>query len=232
MGKPVLTRDQCRAVDSIATRELGLPGLVLMENAGLLAALAILPVLESERLRAVILVGSGNNGGDGFAIGRQLLVRGQNPLLLAFRPLERLSADAKVQRRACEALGMEIVDCPLVEELDRALRGAGQELLMVDAVLGTGFQPPLRAELGNWLQSAEALRAELQLHCWAIDLPSGMDADLGTGALVRAQRTLTLAASKVGLHTPEAEPWCGEVSVLPIGVPDQVLDQAARNSTC
>ncbi|HIG87997.1 MAG TPA: NAD(P)H-hydrate epimerase [Planctomycetes bacterium] len=232
MSKLVLTRDQCRAVDSIAAQELGLSGLVLMENAGLLAALALLPVLEAERLRAVILVGAGNNGGDGYALGRQLLVRGHSPMLLAFRSLGRLSTDASVQRRACEALGIEIVDCPLVEELDRALRGAGSDLLMVDAVLGTGFQPPLRADLGGWLQSAEALRAELQLPCWAIDLPSGMDADLGTGALIHAQRTLTLAASKVGLHTPEAEPWCGRVSVLPIGVPDQVLEQAARASTC
>jgi len=231
MSKPVLTRDQCRAVDSIAARELGLSGLVLMENAGLLAALALLPVLETERLRAVILVGAGNNGGDGFALARQLLVRGQSPLLVAYRPLGRLSADAAVQRRACEVLGMEIIDCPLVEELDRALRGAGPDLLMVDSVLGTGFKPPLREDLDSWLQSAEALREELQIPCWAIDMPSGMDADLGTGALIHAQRTLTLAASKVGLRTPQAEPWCGKVSVLPIGVPDQVLEQAVRAST-
>ena len=231
MSLPLLTRAQSRLVDSIVESELGLPGLVLMENAGLLGALALLPTLASEQRRPVILVGAGNNGGDGYALGRQLLVRGVEPLMIALRPCHQLSPDAAVQRRACEALQMHIEDCPEPEGLVRVLTAVGPKGLLVDAVLGTGFEGVLRGDVAAWLECAGNIAQGVSWPCWAVDLPSGMDADLGSGAVIQAHHTLTLAAPKVGFETEAGRAACGQVQVLPIGVPEQILQRAAKSPT-
>ncbi len=110
---PTLSREQVRELDRIAIEELGLPGVVLMENAGRGAAREVLHAFESRcgdagcaPARALILCGAGNNGGDGYVVARHLCDAGVDVTLLETAPPERLSKDAAVFRGVCEAMGI------------------------------------------------------------------------------------------------------------------------------
>jgi NAD(P)H-hydrate repair Nnr-like enzyme with NAD(P)H-hydrate epimerase domain len=159
-------------------------------------------------------------------LARQLLVSGHEALLIAWRTPHCQSSDCRVQSQACDALGIETMVCCEPQELDQALGSLDQAVHLVDALLGTGLTSPLRSDAAEWLDRAESLRQGLGCPCWAIDLPSGMDGDLGTGAVLRSQRTLTLGALKVGLGVPAAREYTGVIDVLDLGIPARVLQMA------
>jgi NAD(P)H-hydrate epimerase len=210
---PTVTRREARAFDRWAIEGLGLPGAVLMENAA--RGAAEVARVELERLgarapRVLVLCGAGNNGGDGYALARQLLLGGVRAELASPFPTERLSPDAALQRRVVERLGLEVSARP-----SAAWDGAD---LLVDALLGTGSQGELRAPLDGWLARAAGLAVGRRL---ALDLPSGLDADSGQAAAhtFRADVTVTFAARKAGFDAPGAERWTGRVELASIGVP-------------
>lgn len=210
---PTVTRREARAFDRWAIEDLGLPGAVLMENAA--RGAAEVARAELERLgprapRVVVLCGAGNNGGDGYALARQLLLNGVRAQLASPFPSERLTPDAALQRRVLERLGLEVAAQP-------SARWEGADLL-VDALLGTGAQGELRAPLEAWLVFAAGLGVGRRL---ALDLPSGLDADSGQAAAhaFRADVTVTFAARKVGFDAPGAGRWTGRVELASIGVP-------------
>ena len=227
MNQRSLTRSQVREVDRIATREYGIPGIVLMENAGLLAALEIERELVGYPGSVAILCGGGNNGGDGYVIARQLSIRGHDVRLYATHADSRLSGDAATNRAAARALGL----------IPRSIAGAGEiasaahewraASILVDALLGTGFRGQVRSPLDLVLEAAGRLRhphgphGPHGPHVVAIDLPSGLDCDTGVPAAgtLRADVTLTFVARKLGFDGQGAADWTGEVRVLPIGAP-------------
>ena len=209
---PSVTRAEARAFDRWAMGALGLPGAVLMENAARGAAevaLAELRALGRAAPRVVVLCGAGNNGGDGYALARQMLQAGVRAVLASPFAPERHGADARLQRDVVERLGLELHDDPA------AARGAD---LVVDALLGTGFEGELRAPVAEWLAALEALAGGRRL---ALDLPSGLDCDTGAAArhTFRADTTVTFAACKRGFEAQGAAAWTGRVVVAPIGVP-------------
>ncbi len=208
-----LTRAQSRAVDRIAEERFGLSGLILMENAGLGAALELLPV-EGE---VCIACGSGGNGGDGYVIARQLVCRGIEVTCFRVHSAERLRGDTGVNYRIALAMGIEIVDARREDPRPRFERAA----LCIDALLGTGFEGEVRDPLAPVIRALNGVQTPVT----AIDLPSGLDADTGrpAGATVRASRTLTFVAPKRGFDAPGAAAFTGEVRVLPIGAPPQAL---------
>jgi hydroxyethylthiazole kinase-like uncharacterized protein yjeF len=223
---PSVTREEARAFDRWAGAGLGLPGAVLMENAARGAAevaLAELARLGPRAPRVVLLCGSGNNGGDGYALARQLLVHGVRAELFTPFAAQRLSADARLQRGVVERLGLCVREEP-------SASWAGADLL-VDALLGTGAVGEPRAPLAQWLAQVEPLEVGLRL---ALDLPSGLDADSGRAAAhaFRADLTVTFAARKRGFDAPGAAAWTGRVVVAPIGVPfDAAADAPWRGRT-
>lgn len=213
-----LTRRQAQEVDRIAVERLGMSALVLMENAGLLSALAIRDKYDLTA-GVTVLAGGGGNGGDGYVVARQLALRGTRVRVVTTSSLERTRADARHNRELCLAAGIP------VQEAEGAMAGGiewGAEVI-VDALLGTGFQGELRREAANLVAAANASGAPIV----ALDLPSGLDADTGRPATVcvRAERTLTYVAPKVGFEQPSARRLLGEVQVIPIGVPLAVLDE-------
>jgi NAD(P)H-hydrate epimerase len=226
MAAPLrLSRAEARAVDRIALEEFGIPGLVLMENAGLLAALALLP-------RAIgpvaILCGGGNNGGDGYVVARQLSVRGRDVRVFATHAAERLSGDAAVNRAIAERMRLPIIPIEDERQLAGARAAWRAATLFVDALLGTGFQGSVRPHLARVIEALAAERGERGASVVALDLPSGLDADTGapSNATVRADRTLTFVAPKRGFDAPGAAHWTGAVEVLPIGAPPAAITRA------
>ena len=213
MTVPSLTRVQARAVDRIAQERFGMSGLVLMENAGLNATLALLPVAGE----VCIACGGGNNGGDGYVIARHLANRGVDVACFATHGLDGLRGGALTNRRTVDAMGLEVVDLNTTDAADRFEAAA----VCVDALLGTGFQGEVRAPLAGAIEQLNAASAPVV----AIDLPSGLDADTGqpSNATVRAARTLTFVAPKRGFAAPDARAYTGVVSVLSIGAPPAAI---------
>jgi NAD(P)H-hydrate epimerase len=219
-----LTRDQVRDVDRRAIADYGLPGVVLMENAGRGAAELIIELgIEG---RVVICAGKGNNGGDGFVIARHLEIRGFETNVLLFCDPAELTGDAATNYRvlvAAEQTRLVLGSAPDAAELDRRLSDADW---IVDALLGTGTQGPIRAP---YLKAIAAInRAHKKV--FAVDLPSGMECDTGQalGACVEADHTATFVARKVGFDAPGADRLTGKVHTIDIGVPLRLISEIIR----
>lgn len=204
-----LTREECRAVDRIAVERLGVPGIVLMENAARHASDIAAGMLSGGGV--VALCGGGNNGGDGLAVARLLRVRGVDARIALAVPPARLSGDALTNYRIARALGLRIDDASTGA---LSLEGAG---LIVDALLGTGLSAAPRPPLDRLIAAVNGSG----LPVLALDVPSGLDCDRGDapGACVRAARTVTFHAPKAGYAAPSARPFLGELTVVDIGIP-------------
>jgi NAD(P)H-hydrate epimerase len=225
-----LSRDQVREVDRLAMEQLGIPGLLLMEDAGLGATLALLQRFTPARgARAPIqvLCGAGNNGGDGWVVARQLLCRGYAVRVVELAPSERLPADAALQRRLALSCGVPAIalgDLDPLRDLPAGLRAAP---LVVDALLGTGFRGEVREPLASVLLLVREAQEATGVPVVALDLPSGLDADDGSAAAVciRADLTVTFVAPKTGFATPGARQYTGEVVVVPLGTPPDLTER-------
>jgi NAD(P)H-hydrate epimerase len=217
-----LSRAEVREVDRRAIEYFGLPGIVLMENAGRNAA-ALLHVLAPSASLA-IACGKGNNAGDGFVMARHLENLGHHVrLLLAGDPAEH-RGDAATQRRVVERAGIsfERLADGSPTDWERSLASVDW---IVDALLGTGATGAPRGAIAAAIEAINAASRRRAVRVLAVDLPSGMDCDTGLppGACVRADVTATFVARKIGFEHPGAAAWTGDVHVLDIGVPRTLL---------
>lgn len=222
----VLTRDQVRAVDRLAIERYGIPGLILMENAGRNAASVI-----DERFgpagKAVVVCGAGNNGGDGCVIARHLHNRGWGVRVAVVGRAESLTSDMKVNLQIARAMNLVNVDVSTdPATIFERLGGIMHDEVVVDALLGTGFQGQVRAPLSEVIDviNSTAHRAVV-----AVDVPSGLDVDTGlpAAATVRADLTVTFVALKIGFRSASAAPFLGEVVVVEIGAPAGLAEEIA-----
>lgn len=223
-----LTRVEVRDVDRRAIDDYGLPGIVLMENAGRNAAALVNAFAASTAsTHAVTIVcGKGNNAGDGFVMARHLENLGHDVrLLLACDPAS-YAGDAAMNHHvvAQSGLPMKRLDAADRVEWERAMSGAAW---IVDALLGTGATGPARGSIATAIEAINAARAHGATRVFAVDLPSGLDCDSGAplGPCVRADVTGTFVARKIGFEQPGADAFTGAVHVLDIGVPLALLRQ-------
>jgi len=217
----ILTAEEVRELDRVAIEELGVPGMLLMEHAASAVAEAVLrhAVESKERgaalVEAIVVAGGGNNGGDGYAAARLLLAAGIPTRLLAVLPPSSLAGDAAANAEILRRFG------GLIEDFDpKALAAAGPCHVIVDALLGTGLsrRPEGSFEAAILAMNDASSRGATVI---AVDLPSGLDADSGSGpgAVVRADRTVTFGALKPGLVIEPGASLAGEVEVAPISWP-------------
>jgi NAD(P)H-hydrate epimerase len=222
MAELLLSRAQVRDLDRRAIEEWGLPGVVLMENAGRGTAELLLGL--DARGPVVVCCGKGNNGGDGFVIARHLDNRGVPVRVLLFADAAELRGEAAINYRVLARSGVPLIAFP-GERVPEA--GVQQELAgvewVVDALFGTGLSSPVRAPLDGVVARINDSGARVL----AVDLPSGLDCDTGRplGPTVRAQHTATMVAWKKGFAEPDARPWLGQVHVVDIGVPRRLVEQ-------
>jgi hydroxyethylthiazole kinase-like uncharacterized protein yjeF len=214
----VLTAAQMREVDR-RTIAGGIPGLVLMENAGR----GVVDFIEEkfaplDRRHAVVFCGKGNNGGDGLVVARELLLRGKLRTLdvvLVAAP-EEMTGDAAANFRKFEASGGRVC-----REVTPEMRAA---TIVVDALLGTGLKGPAS---GAMLQAIRRINSEFPLaRVVAVDIPSGLASDSGRplGESVRADFTVTFTAPKVGQVLAPNCDQVGELRVCAIGSPQELFE--------
>ncbi|MCS6799963.1 MAG: NAD(P)H-hydrate dehydratase [Myxococcota bacterium] len=209
---PLLDRDAVRALDRDAVERLGLPSVVLMENAGKGATEVLLRRMGSSCDRPLVIGGPGQNGGDGWVVARQLLVAGHRPRAVLVDAGATVSGDAAVNLSALQALGVPVERG--IDALHAALESCS---LVVDALFGTGLDRPVGGE------HAAAIDAIVRSGkpVFSLDVPSGVDATHGAvlGVAVRATVTATFGALKRGLFQHPAAALAGDVVLVPIGVP-------------
>ena len=231
-----LTAEEARTLDRFAAEELGLPTLLLMENAAVNLAGVVLDLLEdaveldADRFRVGVLCGGGNNGGDGWALCRHLLGFGVEATAFAARDPTGLTGDTGINARAALACGVEAVRCADQGSAEAAAEQLRRQHVLVDALLGTGTRGAPRAGVAGVIRVLNGLSASGGPPVLSMDLPSGLDADSGEPAepTVQAGVTATFVAPKAGFSHPAAAAFLGRVVVCGIGVPDGVLARALR----
>jgi NAD(P)H-hydrate epimerase len=213
-----------RAVDRAAI-DGGVPGLVLMENAGRGVAAAILRERAGAGLDARIVCGVGQNGGDGFVIARHLANAGARVTVLLAAPLHKLTGDAELFARVVERdRRITLRDGSGADEKMWRDLLAGAEVI-VDAIFGTGLRSDVT---GAPAAAITAINATPALRV-AVDLPSGLDADTARvrGVAVAADLTVTMGARKLGLVLDPEAP-VGRVEIADLGVSIDALTDVAR----
>jgi len=223
---PPLSCAAVREVDRRAIHELGIPGIVLMENAAREAANIALEWLGAAPGTTWIFCGPGNNGGDGYAMARWFAISGKPVELVPFTPAEAARGDAAIMRTIAARTGVPEHLIREAEDLEVLAERLAQSPMIVDALLGTGFRGEPRSPLDAGIRAINAARSASGARVLAIDVPSGLDADSGVPAeaTVRADRTVTFVAPKLGFGNDGAAEFTGEVSVAGIGVPPELVE--------
>ncbi|MBL7220124.1 MAG: NAD(P)H-hydrate epimerase [Phycisphaerae bacterium] len=227
-----LTREEVRAVDRAAIEELGIPGVILMENAGRNCADAIEDFFRKSlggkaNPKVAIVAGPGNNGGDGYVIARHLAMRGFRVVTFIICPAEKISGDAEVNLRAITVLQHDIrfMSSEQLGGLSARLREFDA---VVDAIGGTGIRGPLRGPAAIAVEQINASGRPVV----AVDIPTGLDCDTGCadGAVVRAALTVTFLARKRGFDLAGAGEYTGAVVVADIGIPVDLVRSISLES--
>ena len=213
----LLSRDESRHIDGAAVSELGLTGLLLMENAARSACDVILREF-SRPANIVILCGPGNNGGDGFAVARQLSARGVTARVFLTTAGRDLTSDAEFNRQVWLAAGYEVEDGNHADTIRVVLENLKNDDLVVDCLLGTGIRGAVREPFDGIIAAVNLSPAQVL----AIDVPSGLDCESGdaAGECIRADRTITFVGMKTGFVTKTARPYTGPVETGHIGLPE------------
>jgi NAD(P)H-hydrate epimerase len=211
MTDMTLSRQQVRELDRRAIEEYGLPGIVLMENAGRGCA-ELLKSLNPERSPTTILCGPGNNGGDGFVIARHL-DNHKWPVEIVFVE-GYMPDDAETNFHVATRLGVSCL--PLAD-------WQPQRGWLVDALFGTGLSRKLMKPFDTVVETINRSSQPIL----AIDIPSGLDCDTGEplGPTVQATHTATFVAKKLGFQNPNSQPWTGAVHVIDIGAPRKLVEE-------
>ena len=219
----ILTSAQMKEIDRQAIEEIGIPGPVLMENAGLQVfrfLQSILPYCEGDEI--VIVAGRGNNGGDGLVIARHLWNHGLPCRVLLLAAKDEVKGDAALNLRIAERIGVPVEEVRSDAEWKGKKRHLAEAAAIVDAIFGTGLSKPaagLYAKAIEDINKTDAFKL-------AVDIPSGLSSDSFEviGPAVKADITVTLAAPKIAHVLPPAEEWVGDLVVADISVPPQLLD--------
>ena len=220
---PILDADGMRAADRATIRDWGVPGRVLMETAGRAAADAVAERYPVRGAHVVVLVGTGNNGGDGLVVARVLWARGAAVRVVALA--EGADGDSGANLRLLRRLaeGSDRLDVVAFEDVRQAANAPAD--LVVDALLGIGA----RGEIREPARSLCAWTNRQPAPVVALDVPSGLDATTGAAPddTVRADLTVTFGALKTGLVLGDGPQVAGEVVTVEIGIPSAELERHA-----
>jgi len=243
----IVTASEMREIDRVTSERFGVPSLTLMENAGSAVAEFVLSHYRGPRTSFGVICGKGNNGGDGFVVARRLREAGRNVRLLLLADPAELRGDAaanfkrlgnlqpakdKTPRAVSFHAGTSEFDDSAIavfsattpEELESASAKnvLGSDVL-IDAILGTGFRPPVSGLYAEAIQQISASSAPVI----AVDIPSGADADImgnQTGTVARADAIVTFTAPRpahvFGYLTS------GPITIAPIGSPDEAIQSS------
>ncbi len=198
---------ESRQLDDKTINQIGIPSLVLMERAGLKIYEDMLNNDELDLSNVLILVGGGNNGGDGLVVARLLFTHGYKVHILLVGNPAHTSDDHKTQLKICDYY--QIPKVFLNEDFN-------QYTTIVDALFGSGLSRAVGGDYATVIDKANASTAKLH----AIDIPSGLNGDTGEvmGTAIKATSTSTIAYAKNGMVKDAAKPYTGRLYIDDIGI--------------
>ncbi len=220
----VLNTQQMREADRQTIDEIGIPSVVLMENAGRQAVAAMEAAFEDIASSKVgVLCGRGNNGGDGFVVARTLAQRGIEAIVFVLGSVAEVKGDARTNLEILGRIGLTVVEIANAQEWELHFSEVSGCDLIVDAIAGTGFHGPLAGLLETVVADVNGLGVPVV----AIDLPTGLSADTHEleGEAIESSMTVTLAAPKIPLILPPADAYAGDLVIADIGIPASVIDE-------
>ncbi len=222
----VLNAAQMRDADRQTVDDIGIPSMVLMENAGRQVVAALEAAYDDLPDRHVaVLCGCGNNGGDGFVVARTLYQRGVEVSVFVIGSLKTVKGDARLNVEILGRLGITVVEIADEQAWELHFSEISKCELIVDAIFGTGLKSPLAGMLETVVADINASLIPVI----SVDLPSGLSADHAEpiGDCIRAAITVTLAAPKLPLVLPPGESKAGNIVVADIGIPPAVIENLA-----
>jgi NAD(P)H-hydrate epimerase len=212
-----------READRRTIEDVGIPSIVLMENAGRQVVGAMEATFDGlDAMRVAVLCGRGNNGGDGFVVARTLLERDIDVSVYLFATTGDVRGDARTNLDVLRNLGMDVIEIADAGTWELHARDVLAADLIVDALVGTGLNAPLTGLYETVIADVNASPRPVV----AIDLPSGLSADDHTvnGPAMDASLTVTLGAPKLPLVLLPAEALTGTLVIADIGIPAAVID--------
>lgn len=218
----ILTAREMAALDRKTITQIGIPGIVLMENAARGAAAFFLetaPDLLSRRI--CVVAGSGNNAGDGFALARIFHNLGARVRVVCLRSPQKLTGDALINFNILVNMGIKAQVWDESADFQAQFRAIEESGAVIDAILGTGLNSEVS---GYYRQIIEGIN-ELSVPVLAVDVPSGLDASTGRvlGAAIKAAATATFGFLKIGHVVEPGSELAGKIRVVDIGVPSELV---------
>lgn len=218
----ILDSAQMRAADLQTINELGVPSIVLMENAGRQVAQTMLSDIDDlANKRIVVLCGRGSNGGDGFVVARTLLQEKINSTVFLFGQLNNIQGDAKTNLNILTKLGIKILEIQDLQTWEEYQTEIIKCDVIVDALCGTGLNKPIEGLLKTVVSDVNSVKSKIV----SIDLPTGLSADsnIPIGDFIKATCTVTLATPKLPLVLFPSNSCVGNLVVADIGIPITVI---------
>jgi len=224
----ILTSSQMKEIDRIAIEEIGIPGAILMENAGLQVTAVLRDELGVEAgMKVVVVAGRGNNGGDGLVVARHLHNQGVDCPVLLVGSLAEVKGDAALNLQIARKTGVQINEIKNEATWDGAKKILSDTPIIVDALFGTGLTSPLQGLYEKVVRDINESGAFVV----SVDIPSGLSSDTFEliGPCIRADLTVTLGAPKIPHIFPPAEEYVGELVVADISLPPFLFDRPGLN---
>ncbi|MCP4682933.1 MAG: NAD(P)H-hydrate epimerase, partial [Desulfobacterales bacterium] len=220
----LVTANEMQTMDRETIESFGIPGQVLMENAGRGATRMFLDkfpgVMDS---RVGVLAGRGNNGGDGFVIARYLAQYGVRVCVYLLSEKSKVKGDAEANLKLLEPLYVPVFEVPDKASFERQLTGIKHQEIWVDAILGTGLSSPVRGYFKEVIEFVNQCNRPV----FAVDIPSGLDSDTGKplGVSVKAHATATFGFAKIGHVLYPGKDYTGDLGIIDIGIPPHIVEQ-------
>ncbi|AEF93381.1 YjeF-related protein [Desulfotomaculum nigrificans CO-1-SRB] len=214
----VVTAAEMRQIDQTAIKQHGIPGIVLMENAGLRVVEVIEGILGDVRDQVFsIIVGKGNNGGDGLVVARHLLNRGAQVKVLLMADPADFQGDARVNLNIWQNMGQPVYQVNQVNGINIIKVALLNTSMVIDALYGTGFHGVVNEKVGRIIE----LINDSHIPVVAVDIPSGLEADTGqvNGPCIKADHTVTFGLPKIGLVVEPGASYTGQLHIVDISLP-------------
>ncbi len=219
----LVTADEMKEMDRRTIESFGLPGRVLMENAGLGATRFFLKRFEDiENKKIGVVAGRGNNGGDGFVMARYLAQKGMRVTVYLLSEKQKVKGDAAANLSLLLPLKVPVVEMPDSESFSAHITEMRHEAIWIDAILGTGLQSDVKGffkEIIDFLNQSNR-------PVFAVDIPSGLNSDTGRpcGTCIRADATATFAFAKTGHFLLPGADYTGSLNIVDIGIPPYIAE--------
>jgi NAD(P)H-hydrate epimerase len=225
----LLTGDQMREIEKIAIEELGIPSILLMENASLRLAEHCVNALDGiKNPNVVIVCGQGNNGGDGMALACLLHEKGVETRIIFVGDINTVKGDPAIYFAIIKKLNIPVEQLPLngnPTDISSVIKNCD---LVVDAMLGTGLSRDID---GSFKYLVETINSYAK-YVISVDIPSGVHSDTGRimGCAVKATETVTFQFPKIGIYAYPGAACAGKVHIEDIAIPSSLINRIETNA--